>query len=95
MIFFILHNWEKSIQRYHRKLRDLESKSISQRRMPRESEKSALVMIDEKSTDGTSSSQKDQDEQGKFFVNVVMNTHFFLNRFFFPTDFFYNFVHMW
>ena len=35
--------------------------SVSQRRMPRETEKPPLTMIDEKPTDGTSTSKKDQD----------------------------------
>ena len=36
-------------------------RSVSQRRMPRETEKLPLTMIDEKPTDGTSTSKKDQD----------------------------------
>ena len=36
-------------------------RSVSQRRMPRETEKPPLTMIDEKPTDGTSTSKKDQD----------------------------------
>ena len=39
-------------------------RSVSQRRMPRETEKPPLTMIDEKPTDGTSTSKKDQDGHG-------------------------------
>ena len=39
-------------------------RSASQRRMPRETEKLPLTMIDEKPTDGTSTSKKDQDGHG-------------------------------
>ena len=39
-------------------------RSVSQRRMPREIEKSPLTMIDEKPTDGTRTSNKDQDGHG-------------------------------
>ena len=38
--------------------------SVSQRRMPRETEKPPITMIDEKPTDGTSTSKKDQDGHG-------------------------------
>ena len=37
------------------------TKASSQRRMPRETEKPPLTMIDEKPTDGTSASKKDQN----------------------------------
>ena len=37
---------------------------VSQRRMPRETEKPPLSMIDEKPTDGTNTSKKDQDGHG-------------------------------
>ena len=40
-------------------------RSVSQRRMPRETEKPPPTMIDEKPTDGTSTSKKDQDRHGK------------------------------
>ena len=40
-------------------------RSVSQRRMPRETEKPSLTMIDGKPTDGTSTSKKDQDGQMK------------------------------
>ena len=36
-------------------------RSVSQRRMPRETEKPPLTMIDEKPTDGTITSKNDQD----------------------------------
>ena len=39
-------------------------RSVSQRRVPRETEKSPLTLIDEKPTDGTSTSEKDQDGHG-------------------------------
>ena len=39
-------------------------RSVSQRRMPRETEKPPLTMVDEKPTDGTSTSKKDQDGHG-------------------------------
>ena len=39
-------------------------RSVSQRRMPRETEKPPLTMIDEKPTDGTSTSEKDHDGHG-------------------------------
>ena len=39
-------------------------KSVSQRRMRRETEKPPLTMIDEEPTDGTSTSKKDQDGHG-------------------------------
>ena len=39
-------------------------RSVSQRRMPRETERPQLTMIDEKPTDGTSTSKKDQDGHG-------------------------------
>ena len=39
-------------------------RSVSQRRMPRETEKPPITMIDEKPTDGTSTSKKDQDGHG-------------------------------
>ena len=39
-------------------------RSVSQRRMPRETEKPPLTMIDEKQTDGTRTSKKDQDGHG-------------------------------
>ena len=39
-------------------------RSVSQRRMPRETEKPPRTMIDEKPTDGTSTSKKDQDRHG-------------------------------
>ena len=39
-------------------------RSVSQRRMPREAEEPPLTMIDEKPTDGTSTSKKDQDGHG-------------------------------
>ena len=39
-------------------------RSVSQRRMPRETEKTPLTMIDEKPTDGTSTIKKDQDGHG-------------------------------
>ena len=39
-------------------------RSVSQRRMPRETEKPPLTKIDEKPTDGTSTSKKDQDGHG-------------------------------
>ena len=42
------------------KIRRLE-RSVSQRHMPRETEKPPLTMIDEKPTDGTSTSKKDED----------------------------------
>ena len=40
-------------------------RSVSQRRMPRETEKPPLIMIDEKPTDGTSTSKKNQDGHGR------------------------------
>ena len=39
-------------------------RSVSQRRMPRETEKPPLTMIDEKPTDGTSTSKKDRVGHG-------------------------------
>ena len=39
-------------------------RSVSQRRMPRETEKPPLTMIDEKPTDGTSTNKKPQDGHG-------------------------------
>ena len=39
-------------------------KSVSQRRMPRETEKSPLAVIDEKPLDGRSTSKNDQDGHG-------------------------------
>ena len=39
-------------------------RSVSQRRMPRETEKLPLTMIDEKLTDGTHTNKKDQDGHG-------------------------------
>ena len=39
-------------------------RSVPQRRMPRETEKPPLTMIDEKPTDGTSTGKKDQDGNG-------------------------------
>ena len=60
-------------------------RSVSQRRMPRETEKPPLTMIDEKRTDGTSTSMKDQDGHGmmkseKFYR--VPNPDDELNNFF-------------
>ena len=39
-------------------------RSVSERRMPRETEKPPLTMIDGMPTDGTSTSKKDQDGHG-------------------------------
>ena len=39
-------------------------RSVSQRRMPRETEKPPVAMIDGKPTDGTRTSKKDQDGHG-------------------------------
>ena len=47
--------------------------SVSQRRMPRETEKPPLTMIDEKPTDGTNTSKKDQLGHG-----TIKSEFFFL-----------------
>ena len=39
-------------------------RSVSERRTPRETEEPPLTMMDEKPTDGTSTSKKDQDGHG-------------------------------
>ena len=56
-------------------------RSVSQRRMPRETEKLPFAMIDEKPTDGTSTSKKGQDRHGmrifKGFRTQTTNWSFF------------------
>ena len=59
----ILHNWKRSHTKASSKIKRL-GRSVSQRRMPRETEKPPLTMIDEKPTDGTSTSKKDQEGHG-------------------------------
>ena len=59
----ILHNWKRVHTKASSKIKRL-GRSVSQRRMPRETEKPPLTMIDEKPTDGTSTSKKDQDGHG-------------------------------
>ena len=60
MAFFDLAQMEKVHAKASSKIKRL-GRSVSQRRMPRETEKPPLTMIDEKPTDGTSTSKKDQD----------------------------------
>ena len=54
-------------------------RSVSQRRMPRETEKPPLTIIDEKPTDGTSTSKKDQHGHGTMksenFLKGVLYIH--------------------
>ena len=61
-LILILHNGKGSIHRPSSKIKRL-GRSVSQRRMPRETEKPPLTMIDEKPTDGTNTSKKDHDGQ--------------------------------
>ena len=62
--FFDLAQSEKVHAKASSKIKRL-GWSVSQRRMPRETEKPPLTMIDEKPTDGTSTSKKkDQDGHG-------------------------------
>ena len=63
MLLLILHNWKKVHTKASSKIKRL-GMSVSQRRMPRETEKPVLAMIDEKPTDGTSTSKKDEDGHG-------------------------------
>ena len=61
-------------------------RSVSQRRMPRETEKSPLTMIDGKPTEGISTSKKDQDGHGVVkseSFQGVPNPDDELNKFFF------------
>ena len=62
-LILIWHNWIESIQRHHRKIKRL-WRPVSPRRMPRETEKPPRTMIDEKPTNGTSTSKNDQDGHG-------------------------------
>ena len=59
----ILHNWKGSIQKHHRKSRDLEGRSLTDACLGKP-EIPPLTMIDEMPTDGTSTSKKDQDGHG-------------------------------
>ena len=61
--FFDLRQLERVHSRASSKIKRL-GRSVSQRRMPRETEKPPLTMIDEKPIDGTSTSNKDQDGHG-------------------------------
>ena len=84
-------------------------RSVSQRRMPRETEKPPLTMIDGKPTDGTSLSKKDQDGHGMMksdnfskcsesrrrIEDFFQDGHGVMNVDFFPTDVFFSFVHMY
>ena len=86
--FLILHNWERVHTKASSKIKTL-GRSVSQRRMPRETEKPPLTMIDEKPTDGTSTSKKDQDGHG------MMKSGFFLNGRRRIEDFFVKMVMEW
>ena len=101
--FLILHGWKISIQKASSKIKRI-GRSVSQRRMPRETEKPPLTVIDEKPTDGTSASKKDPDGhemmKSENFLQVSEPRRrideFFLSRrswsdecwFFFSTEFF-------
>ena len=63
MDLLIFTQLEKVHSKASSKIKRLE-RSVSQRRMPRETEKPPLTMIDEKPTDGTSTSKKDQHGHG-------------------------------
>ena len=63
MVFFGLAQVERVHTKASSKIKRI-GRSVSQRRMPREIEKPPLTMIDEKPTDGTSTSKKDQDAHG-------------------------------
>ena len=58
MAFIDLAQKEKVHTKASSKIKRL-GRSVSQRRMPRETEKPPLTMIDEKPTDGTSTSKED------------------------------------
>ena len=62
-LFFDLTQLERVHTKASSKIERL-GRSVSQRRMPRETEKPPLTMIDEKPTDGTSTSKKDQGGHG-------------------------------
>ena len=71
-------------------------RSVSQRHMPRETEKPPLTMIDEKPTDGISTGKEDQDGHGLMKSSRWSwsdECSFFLDRVFL-TEFFFGFVHM-
>ena len=61
--FFDLTQLERVHTKASSKIRRL-GRSVSQRRMLRETEKPPLTMVDEKPTDGTSTSNKDQHGHG-------------------------------
>ena len=63
MAFFDLSQLERVHTKASSKIRRL-GRSVSRRRMPRETEKPPLTIIDETPTDGTSTSKKDQDGDG-------------------------------
>ena len=63
MAFFDLSQLERVHTKASSKIRRL-GRSVSRRRMPRETEKPPLTIIDETPTDGTSTSKKDQDGHG-------------------------------
>ena len=63
MAFFDLTQLERVHTKASSKIKRL-GRSVSQTRMPRETEKPSLTMIDGKPTDGTSASEKDQDRHG-------------------------------
>ena len=85
MFYIDLTQFEKVHTKASSKIKRLR-RSVSQRRMPRETEKPPLTMIDEKPTDGTRTSKKDQHGRGtkksenteprrrieEFFVRMVM-----------------------
>ena len=60
MAFFDLTHLERIHTKASSKIKRL-GRSVSQKRMPRETEKPPPTMIDEKPADGTSTSKKDQD----------------------------------
>ena len=63
MAFFDLTQLEGVHTKVSSKIKKL-GRSVSQRRMPRETKKPPLTMIDEKRTDGTSTSNKDLNGHG-------------------------------
>ena len=78
MAFFDLTQMERVQTKAQSKIKRF-GRSVFQRRMPREAEKLPLIMIDEKPTDGTNSSKKDQDGHGKMksemFQGFCTNTY--------------------